>query len=738
MGKSGRIRKWRRRVAAAAGFVAVAAADDAFASNRGAFVVRVDASRAVASFHPDEAFGAGVDGLEKGETEKVYAPRNRAAMAGAPYRRLAYRLRTELGVEAWHWNPKGAWSDAANRQGYWTSSETTDAPLLASYGYRLPRRGSTFDQAGNDGYSRLADGDETTFWKSNPHLDARFTGEDDGLHPQWVLIDLGARRAVNALRILWGEPHAVRYEVQYWDGRDTDSLNDLGEGVWRPFADGRVAEGQGGDALLRLGGSPTPVRFVRILLSASSGPGADDGAASDVRDRLGYAIRELYLGLVDEEGRFHDAIRHGTTNRTQTTMVVSSTDPWHRESDLDPNIEQPGFDRILASGLSRGRPILTPVGVAYDTPDNAAAQLRFLKSRGFPMTWIELGEEPDGQNMTPEHYAALYLQFAKVVREVDPALIPGGPGFQSEVEGWNALADAGGERSWMKRFIGHLRRRGRLEDFGFFSFEWYPFDDLCDEPRGQLIRRPDLMSRAFARLRREGVPDDIPWILSEYGYSSFAGRAEVELPAALLNAEIVARFLTLGGRAAYFYGLEPNTPIRELDGCAHPDRLWGNLMMVQAGADGDAKWLLPAWHGARMLTEEWAEPGNGRHELFQASAVRGTATTADASAYAVRRPDGRWALLVLNKSDARLDLAQVLFTTGSGDPMGWSGPLEVTQYSSRQYVWRADGENGHPARSEPPELFRTAGFPAAGGPASPLGLPPLSLTVIRGAGPSAP
>lgn len=199
------------------------------AAERPDLTITVEATRPLAAFVPEEAFGAGLDGLDMGDTARAYTPGNIKAMAGAAYKRLAYRLRTELAIEAWHWNDAGTWSDPANCQGYWTSSDRADGPLIKSHGYRLPRRGNTFDQAGNDGYSRLNDGDETTFWKSNPYLDAHFTGEDNAVHPQWMIIDFGEPRKVDALRILWGDPYAVRLEAQYWDGKNVEYLNDLGE-----------------------------------------------------------------------------------------------------------------------------------------------------------------------------------------------------------------------------------------------------------------------------------------------------------------------------------------------------------------------------------------------------------------------------------------------------------------------------------------------------------------------------
>src|SRR6267154_828364 len=166
-------------------------------------------------FTPAHALGAAVDGHDKGVIDLQLTAPNIQAMLSAGFKSLGYRLRTELANDAWHWNPRGKWSDGNNSQGYWTSDSNSAGPIELSYGYRLPRRGNTIDQANDDGYSRLDDDDLKTFWKSNPYLDEHFTGENNSINPQWVLIDLGARRKINAARILWSEPYATNFSLEY-------------------------------------------------------------------------------------------------------------------------------------------------------------------------------------------------------------------------------------------------------------------------------------------------------------------------------------------------------------------------------------------------------------------------------------------------------------------------------------------------------------------------------------------
>ncbi|MGF2049654.1 hypothetical protein ACQUET_13275, partial [Lactococcus lactis] len=68
-------------------------------------------------FDPADALGAGIDGGVGGAADRLLTRHNVAAMRSAGLTRLTYRLRTELGIEAWHWNPEGQWSDPAQKQG---------------------------------------------------------------------------------------------------------------------------------------------------------------------------------------------------------------------------------------------------------------------------------------------------------------------------------------------------------------------------------------------------------------------------------------------------------------------------------------------------------------------------------------------------------------------------------------------------------------------------------------------
>ena len=664
---------------------------------------------------PTQALGAGVDGHEQGECARMFTDKNIAEMRSAGLGPLTYRLRTELAGEVWHWNPRGTWSDASHHCGYWISDDSIGEPINVSYGYRLPRRGNTIDQANDDGYSRITDGDEGSFWKSNPYLDSYFTSQPDDAHPQWMVIDLGAPKSVNAIRIRWGAPYAQQYRVEYWTGNDPMHLHSDRKYKWRPFPKGEVNGGSGGDEYVRLSGKARSGRFLRILMGQSSGTSAQP--ANDIRDRLGFAIREINVGRIDGNGRFHDYVHHAADRHKQTVIYVSSTDPWHRAEDIDYKTEQPGLDFILTSELTNHLPVLVPVGVLYDTPDNATAEIKYLLKRQYPLEGIELGEEPDGQWTLPEDYAALYAAVAHRLSELSPNLKLGGPSlqnFESQLLTWS---DASGNRSWMNRFLNYVHAAGCR--FDFFSFEFYPFDDICSDAAPQLLEIPKCLRAMMTSLRADGVPTTIPWLMTEFGYSVFAGRHEVDIEGALFNADTVGTFLTLGGSKPYQYGYEPNYLTDELK-CS-----WGNLMMLQMDATGQRTNRLSTYYSSRLIAKEWMQPTNGSHEIFQVNVERSNSASLPAvSLYAVRRPDKQWAILAINKDPRRLARLEVKFTL-AGKPVTFAGKVDVIQFSRQQYAWYDDAQNGHPIRSVPPAHVRRLASPS-------YELPPYSLSVLRG------
>jgi hypothetical protein len=688
--------------------------------------VTVDVSgEAIASFVPDQTFGAALDGHEEGETTSIYSANNVQKMRSAGLHEVSYRLRTELAVEAWHWGEAGTWSDPEHQQGYWVSSDSPRQSVLISHGYKLPRRGNTIDQAANNGYSRITDGDLTSFWKSNPYLDEHYTGEANAKHPQWVVIQFSSAMPVNAIRIDWAKPYATNFEIQYStdDSRDDSLVStdpDFGGvtvGKWTTFPNGVISSSNGESVLLRLAEVPVQTQHVRILLYQSLGDGPD--GATDIRDKLGFAIREIFLGVVDKAGTFYDEVGHAASAQKQTVVYTSSTDPWHRSIDLDKSTEQPGFDLVFRSGLIKGLPALLPVPILYDTPDNAKAEIRFLERRGYPIREIELGEEPDGQQVSPEHVAALYLEFATAIHSVNPTLVLGGPSFQSAQT--EARFEGEQAQAWVTRFLNYLRSHDALAEYSFLSFEWYPFNDLCQNAGEQLLNQPKLLADAVGRFRAEGVPPNFPLLLGEYGFSAYAGRSMVGIESALFTADVVGQFLSLGGNAAFLYGYEPSTPMHEGSACAG----YGQMMLFEAGSRGQALWPMPTYFAVRLVTHEWAQPGNRAHKLYPISSdVRDASGRPVVSAYALQRPDGKWSIMLVNKDQQHEHLVRINFTDGRS-VWRFAGKVATYQYSSAQYSWKEAGESGHPLRSQPPSRFRLRGDRQ-------IRLPAFSLSIVRG------
>jgi hypothetical protein len=269
-----------------------------------------------------------------------------------------------------------------------------------------------------------------------------------------------------------------------------------------------------------------PVRFIRIWMTESSNT-CDTHGSADRRNCVGYAIRELYLGTVSADGKFHDLVRH-TADPDQTATICSSVDPWHEPANVSEKRDQIGFDLFYTSGYTRGLPAMIPIALLYGTPEDSAAQIPYLKARGYPISYIEMGEEPDGQFMLPEQYGALYLQWATALHCVDPALKLGGPIFQGVNEDIQVWPDAQGKTSWLGRFIDYLKAHGRIADLAFASFEHYPLEP-CKIQWSSLYNEPTLISHILQVWRDDGLPPNVPIFISELNIAWNTGESFVDI-----------------------------------------------------------------------------------------------------------------------------------------------------------------------------------------------------------------
>ena len=658
--------------------------------------ISVDTSHPTNHFIPKETLGAGVDRIAVQAIEKDLQPPTLEKTLASGWQPVTYRQNTELAVEAWHWNPRGTWSETNNAshgsddhgKGYFTGSGTPTETIRYSYGYALPRRGFTRnDGTDNVGFSRLTDGDTNTFWKSNPYLTEHFTGESDALHPQWVVMDLAQAQQIDSIRIAWAAPYARRYVVQYWTG--DDPIKAVTRGVWQTFTQGAITEGKGGTETIRLSRSPMPVRFLRIWMTESSNTcvadgGADSksaGAKSDPRNCVGYAIREIYLGTVTKDGAFHDILRH-TPDQEQTTTYCSSVNPWHQATDLGSTKQaQMGFDLFFTSGVTRGLPAMVPIAMLYDTPDNAAAEIAYLKTRGYPISYVEMGEEADGQYMLPEDYAALYLQWATAIHRVDPALKLGGPSFQGVNKDIEVWPDANGKVSWTARFIDYLKQHGRMKDLSFFSFEHYPFDP-CKTPWGVLYDEPELVSHIVQVWHEDGIPLDMPLFITEGNLSSGASETYQDIFAGIWLADYIGSFLNSGGNAVYFFHY---LPLQMEPGCNNSPGTFG---MFTVDADYQIKQPLAQFFVAQLINLEWVQPSGGEHQVFAANSdVEDGAGHNLVTAYAVKRPDGTFAVMAVNRDQQNAHKVRIAFNASEEKANWFFGSVEISTFGSAQYQW---------------------------------------------------
>ena len=653
--------------------------------------IRVDTTPARAlRFDPDQALGTSMDILPANQVDRVYSDAILKESLSAGWGPITYRQNTELTIAAWHWNLNGTWSAAARLSGYFVGSAEPKEFLRNSFGYNLPHRGNTRSDASQGKYSRLTDGDPATFWKSNPYLTKKFTGEDDSHNPQWIVLDFGTPQEIDALRIAWANPYARSYDVQYWSG--DDAFEKPTAGVWVLFPGGEVQDGKGGTATLKLSRTPVKARFLRIWMTESSNT-CDTHGSEDRRNCVGYAVNEIYAGNFMATGDFIDLVVHAP-GQNQTVTYVSSNDPWHTAADIEPNRSQTGFDLFFTSGITNKLPAMIPISLIYANPEDAAAELAYIEKRGYPVSYVEMGEEPDGKKTSPEDYGALYLQWAAALHRVDPKLKLGGPIFEGVNEDLQVWPDTQGRASWMGRFIDYLKERGRLQDLSFVSFEHYPFPP-CEITWADLYREADLVKHMLQVWRDDGVPANVPLMNTESNLSWGLTEPMTENFAALWLADSVGAFLANGGAVYYHSPIQPE-PLRS--GC-RGFSTFGNFV---ANEKLEIQQYTSQYFASQMINLEWVKHGAGVHQLFPAE--------------------------VVNKDPVNGHSLNIEFAGANAKQTShFAGPVTMVTFGADQYVWHPEGAK---SRADPDGPPLTKSISAKSGQA--FELPKASITVLRG------
>jgi hypothetical protein len=152
---------------------------------------------------------------------------------------------------------------------------------------------------------------------------------------------------------------------------------------------------------------------------------------------------------------------------------------------------------------------------------------------------------------------------------------------------------------------------------------------------------------------------------------------------------------------------------------------------------------LSQFYASQMINQEWLQ-ADGTNQIFAAASdITDGAAHSLITAYASKREDGRWSVMLVNRDQDNGHHVALEFTQGAGAPAHFARSIDVAIFGREQYAWHPSQRsfNAHAPQSgdEGPEIYK-------GGNASPDGpivrrrvtaeggfdVPPASVMVLNG------
>jgi hypothetical protein len=292
-------------------------------------------------------------------------------------------------------------------------------------------------------------------------------------------------------------------------------------------------------------------------------------------------------------------------------------------------------------------------------------------------------------------------------------------GQNKDIEVW---PDAQGRTSWLGRFLIYLKEHGRIHDLAFYPFEHYPFVP-CTVQWSSLYDEPALISHIMDVWREDGLPADVPMFVTETNLSWESGESFPDIFGALWEADYLGAFFAAGGGATYYFHYLPE-PLGH--GC---NNSIGTFAMFSVDKDYQLDHPLSQVFASQMYPQEVVQPGDGRHTIFPAKSdiTDGTGRPL-VTAYVVARPDGKYAVMLVNKDQFTPHTVQIRFDdSGARTTRSFHGPVSVVTFGKAQYQWHPKAGGGRADPDGP-----VARSTVASDEETRYTLPEASLTILRG------